>query len=278
MFIRFLPFFAAFLAWVGLEFIIIKPRLLWLVGVTIIILVVITTFLLAQRRLDKNFWRFLLSPFLFVVSSLLFLSFLITSSAIARQVIILVIVINLWLVLAGIFKYFQNQAMGASFINYSLENYFRYSNILTIFLFFVVMYSVNIFFNPSPWILLMVVFWAVLALSYQQYWLAEVFRQDDCPGTVKVLQQELSQLIVDRKLRFRIYLLVPALILLEIFWAVSFLPTSFYVNGFLVTVIYYGMMNIIWAKIQNNLNKKLIKESLFVVSISLMIILFTARW
>lgn len=272
---RLTPIIASVLVFVGFELLVVKPRLLWFVAPLMIAVVFMAAFFVSQGRVSKNFWRFMVSPFLFTVSGLLFFSFVIIESQLAKHLILLFIVLGLGVVLESIFKYFHNKER---FFGYSLENVFQYTRILMLFFFFSGIYSINIFFGVPVWALLFLVLLVLLALGYQQYWMIEVFRKDDYRQESGRLQQKINQLIFQNKIKARVYVLVPVLVLLEVFWAVSFLPTSFYVNGLLLTVMHYGIMNVIRARLHSALTKKVVGRSLVWAGVALIIILFTARW
>ncbi|MBU4332200.1 hypothetical protein KKD19_00370 [Patescibacteria group bacterium] len=276
VFIRIIPLITSLLVLLSFELILAKPSLIWILGAFVLILVFGATFLISTKKINRKFWRFLLSPFLFIFSSLIFFIFFISESVFLKHFLIAMIAVILGIILENTFRFFYDRKI---FFSYSLDNLFHYTNLLSLFLFFSGVYSINVFFEVAAWVLLPLVFLVMLAMSYQNYWVCEAFRAT--PQAVDLadsLQQKVAALIHRSQVESRLYILIPALVLLEIFWVVSYLPTSFYVNGFFLILVYYGITNIIRARLQNTFESGVVKRCLVWGVVALAIILFTARW
>ncbi len=74
------------------------------------------------------------------------------------------------------------------------------------------------------------------------------------------------------------YILINSLVIAEFFLVISFLPTSFYVNGIILATVYYFILGLSRSYLLDKFEKKIIKKYIAVVLIVLIIVLGTARW
>ena len=74
------------------------------------------------------------------------------------------------------------------------------------------------------------------------------------------------------------YVLVISIATLQVFMVVSFLPTSIYVSGLLVTLAYYVMTGISRNWLLDIKDKKVIQRYLIISSVFFILILLTAKW
>jgi hypothetical protein len=80
------------------------------------------------------------------------------------------------------------------------------------------------------------------------------------------------------KMRMRYLPWLMALIIVELFWVCHYWPTGFYVNGLILVVIYYVMINLSRLYFLDTLNKKYILKYLISSSLIIFLILLTAQW
>lgn len=273
---RLIPTGAPVLNLICLEIILAKPRSVWFLGPFLAVLIFYSVLLLSGSKLNKRFWRFLISPFLFILSSLLFFIFLVLASSFFKQVLILLVSLVLFIVLENIYQFFYERL---GFFNYSLENIFNYLNLLTIFLFFSGVYSASIFLQVPVGLPFAAVVLVAALISYQNLWVLQALREDFKKSDhLDFLSQKVAYLIRQNRLKSVVYVLVPTLLLVEAFWVVSFLPTSFYVNSVFLTLTYYEVASLVKARFQERLTKGLVRGYLAIGVLSLVIVLFTARW
>ncbi|OGF30548.1 hypothetical protein A2300_01685 [Candidatus Falkowbacteria bacterium RIFOXYB2_FULL_35_7] len=112
-----------------------------------------------------------------------------------------------------------------------------------------------IFLRLNIFILLFIVYTLSLAMIYSIYW---------------------SHKIIWAK--SKLFIFIVPLILLELFWAVSYLPFNYYVNGILMAVFLYVLVGLGKLFLQESLNKKQIINYLVVAVISIILIVFSAQW
>jgi hypothetical protein len=75
-----------------------------------------------------------------------------------------------------------------------------------------------------------------------------------------------------------LYLIAIIIIVLEFFWALSFLPSNFYILTIILTVIYYFLIGILRAKMSGELDKKIFMRYALISGILILMILITSRW
>jgi len=78
--------------------------------------------------------------------------------------------------------------------------------------------------------------------------------------------------------RFKLWTLVCALSLTEIFLSISFWPTNYLVNGFVVAAIFYLFLQFTWQYARDNLNYKEELKRLFFVLSLVIITLLLSEW
>jgi hypothetical protein len=74
------------------------------------------------------------------------------------------------------------------------------------------------------------------------------------------------------------FVLVITMLLGQLFWAITFLPTGYYVNGFAIVLALYLMLGFSKHYLLDNLNRKRILSYLFVGAACLLIVFATAQW
>ena len=74
------------------------------------------------------------------------------------------------------------------------------------------------------------------------------------------------------------YVIIITLATVEIFWAVSFLPTSIYVNGMVVVISYYLLAGLARNWLLGIRGRKVVKRYLLISFVALAIVLLTAKW
>ncbi|MDD5295074.1 MAG: hypothetical protein PHP21_04170, partial [Patescibacteria group bacterium] len=74
------------------------------------------------------------------------------------------------------------------------------------------------------------------------------------------------------------YILISGVILLEIGWSISFLPLNHNIAGLVLAICYYIMSGLSLSYLNDNLDKKIIKQYLIFGYVSILIVLLYARW
>ena len=220
---------------------------------TALLLVITAIFLLKLFKWqyqNKEFLLFSLCLFLFIGSANAFLFFL--EGELARFVLILFTALLSGFYCYNIFLYLYNQK---SYIPYSLQNTSAYLNVVSFFLLMASFYSLELFFSLPFYLVILLVFLLTFILLAQTIWVNKIS-----------LKKEIF------------FLVIVGLIMAELFWAIHYLPTSFYVNALISAIAYYLVINISLNYLSGKKDAKSIKRTLFIGLIMLILVLATAQW
>lgn len=249
---RLIPILTPLIIFGGLELFFWKPHLIYFIILSLIIILSAATWLIIGKGLVtvRARWLYLLTPILFLTSNILFILFL--ESAWVKHFLALVIAIFIAIFLENIFTYiYQHEKYQIN----SLENISNYLNLTSIFLFNSALFGFLIFLNIALWQLALISLAVSFILTFQTIWVNKIALETAWP-----------------------HVLILCLILFEIFWTASFLPTAFYVNGLIIATAFYFMNNLMRLHLLRRLNKKVIRRY-FVLCVSVIIlILVTAKW
>lgn len=249
---RLTPIIASVGIFLGLELFFLKPNLIYFVALFLIVILGAATWKILGKRLltAEARWLYLLTPLAFLASGVLFLLFLERPSA--KHFLAAAISVFLGIFLENIFVYIHEHDKYQ--IN-SLENVSNYLNLTSIFLFNSSLFGFSVFLNTPLWQLSLISLLIFFILTVQTIW-------------VNKIEIKYSWLPIT----------VICLILFELFWAVAFLPTAFYVNGLILATAFYLMNNLMRLHLRGNLNKKIIRRYFLLCGFIIIIILATAQW
>ncbi len=226
----------------------------WLYAVILILL--IWVFLVVSKLLGlKTIIRlrqihFLIIPLAFIFSAALLAIFI--KNALLRHGLFIFTGVSVGLFLETLFVYIyghENYRAG------SLEGVSKIINLVTCYFFFSGIYGLSIMVGLPLWIIIIMALAAIIIIGYEFLWINKI------PNKAKWLS-----------------LIIINLILLELFIAVNFLPTGIYVDGFILTVAYYAMANIISNHLAGKLKKSALLWYLIISILMLLLVLFTAQW
>lgn len=252
LFKRLIPIIIPFIIFASLELFFVKPRLIYF----IILFLILTLSGAIWKIIGKGLitirarWLYLVTPISFLLSGMLFMLFL--EQNWLKHALNLAIAILIAVFLENIFVYiYQHEKYQV----HSLENISNYLNLASMFLFNSSLFGFFIFLNTPFWLISFISFIIFLLLSVQTIW-------------VNKIKIKLAWL----------HILIICLILFEVFWAVSFLPTAFYVNGLIVATIFYLTNNLMRLRLLNALNKTVIQRYFILCGSIIILILATAQW
>lgn len=248
---RITPVLSAAVVFILLQQLIMAPKQIYWLTFLMLAVIVLSLWQLTGRKLkNKKLWQFIITPLLLLASGVLFLSFL--EGKFLKQVFLLGLVILNWSFLEVIFLLYHFRA---KYQAHSLENISSHLNLVVIFLTASSFFSLMIFLAFPPWLLVLA--FAIFSglLTDQLIWANGLSLTAGWP-----------------------YVIVIVLAATEIFWTVSFLPTSVYVNGLIVTIAYYLMTGISRNWLLGIKQAQVIKRYALISIICLTIILVTAKW
>jgi len=196
----------------------------------------------------KNLWLLIINFALLIAANVFFIVFI--RNQFFKIFFIIFLSFLVWLFLEIIFRFLYEPRR---YPIYALENISFLTSFLAIFFLFSDFFALQSFFNFSMIYHLFFIFLFTALITYF------IFRVIKLP--------------IEKK-----YLLVISLIITEIFYSFTFLPTSFYINGLLLTVLFYLMINLTRKDKESLLTFKIIKKYIFLGLAALILIIIMAKW
>jgi len=223
---------------------------IFIIPVSLILIIVGTWLVTTERIISKEFWMYVITPLFFILAIFGMISLL--ENMIIQQALIIIGALLYWLYLSNVAVYnfdFQNYHSSA------IENVSSYMNLISLFCLSIVAYAAEALLNTSLAMMgaMMVVFVALILL--QSIWAARI----------------------DSQKRF-LYVLTMGIIMIESFWAVAYLPSNFYLQGFLLTIIYYGAWGLLKSNLLGIFSKRLLIRYLGLCGLAVIAVIITAQW
>lgn len=158
----------------------------------------------------------------------------------------------LGLALAAMFAWLEQPAR---YQPYTLENMFSYMNHLTVFGAAVAANGTLVLLGVSRWFLLPAILAITMGLAWQTLWVQK--------NTWRATRWHLAVL---------------GLLLGQAFLVLSFLPTGIFVNGLLLTIGFYFLVNLFRHALQGRLDRTVWRRYGLIASTVVLLALATARW
>ncbi|MDD5043883.1 MAG: hypothetical protein PHD51_04730 [Patescibacteria group bacterium] len=248
---RFIPFFSCVLLFFTGEFLIFYPSSLPALAVLSIFFIFLSLWQLTGRRFkNTELWNFFIAPFLVFSGWMFFIIFL--EEAWLKHALLIVTLIFIFVFLHSLFLFLHRTL---SYRAYSLENVSGYFDLFAAWLWYSSFFGLIIFLGLPAGIFLLPVIIIGAAICYQNFWINKIAIGGGW-----------------------LYLIIINLILAEIFLAVSFLPTTFYVNGLILTVGYFILSGVSKDSIAKRLDSRRLTYYFFIGGAALIICLATAKW
>ncbi|MDD5527822.1 MAG: hypothetical protein PHO56_02480 [Patescibacteria group bacterium] len=197
-----------------------------------------------KKIISRDFWNFSIFPILFS-SSLAAYSLL----AVNHTLIHLLFVLNLFFT----YFYLKNIYRGAQ--RDFLENISAYGNLLTVFFCFSVIYGLESFLGLPIWLLILCSGAAMILIIYQILWANKIQAEN-----------------------MLAYAFLAGLLLVELAWAVYFLPFNYNALGLIAVICYYLLISFVKLSLAEKLTGRSVKLYLASGFIFLLLIFLSARW
>jgi len=248
---RFLPLLTPLVVYVLNEVYFFHPKLIY-VAVVLINLLIFFTFwqFCAVSQIDKRWWNYLILPA--IMSTIVIVYSIFLSSKAIIQVLFILNLVFLYLYLRYTYYYLLNPS---AYKISSIENISSYISWLSFFLLASTIYGLQSFLNLSIFRLVLVMLIIAVLIIYQIIWANKIDFKKSLP-----------------------YILISCLILVELSWAISFLPFNYNISGLSLAICFYVIVGLVKNYLLNKLDLARVKVYLALGSISLFLILFTARW
>lgn len=241
---RLIPFISSFLVFIFFQFLFSFPKITYFALPLLILIIFFSIFELNQKKIDKKFFDFFLPLLFYQLSVFLFFVFLIPLDSFLKYLLLIIFCFFNFLYLENIFQFL-----------YQTGKFFEitsYLNLISFFLFSSFFFYLNIFTNlPSIFLPLLFIL-IVIPLNYFNFTALE--------GRVIV------------------FIFILSLILTQIFFALTFFPTSLYTNALFLTTLSFLFTDLTKYSLKESLGKEIIRRDLIIALIALIIVLLTTKW
>lgn len=206
---------------------------------------------LAGWNFKKNdFWILFGIPFFLAFSSFCLLFFVEGSSM--KIVIITLATFLIWLFTENLFTYLQ--LPGAYQVN-ALEYLSLVINVMSVYFFTTALFAARLFLGLPLWSTAFLFAGAVFAMIAATLWICKIDKERLAPNLVG-----------------------GTILFVELFIAFTLLPSGFFPNAALLTLIFYLFLGIVRANLLGKLNKTIFKRYLLTAAVLAVVIVWTARW
>lgn len=251
LFARFSPYLIALFLGVGLGILQLVPNLLFPLAFSLVLILGLILFVVSGQRLwSATFWALLITPFWLLVSSVSLI--MIVESSFVRWLLVLAIPCLEALYLRQLFLY---RYQTTSYQAYSLENYSVTLNVLVAFFGFSSLFGLKLFLGLGWSVLVPLCIALVVTIMYQSLW---VQKMSNAQGVF--------------------WLLGIGIVLPEIFVSLGFLPTSHFVDGLIMAILFYLVFRLSRLALDKSFERRLIIRHVAVSFTLIIITLVTARW
>lgn len=251
MFNRILPLVIPLLTLILFEVFFFNPPMIYVVVVLIILFIFFAIWQFSRDSdAGKDWWNFLILPSLLTISVIAYSTLL--SSRLVIQLLFFLNIVLLYLYLRYIYYYLVRPSHYQAF---SIENISSYGNFLTFFLAVTTIYGLQSFLSIQTWPLIVIILIVSGLIIYQVMWANKIDLRSGL-----------------------IYILVSCLVIVELAWAISFLPVNHNIAGLTLAICYYILIGLVKHFLLDRLDKKTVRLYLGFGLTSLFIILITARW
>lgn len=191
-----------------------------------------------------------LTPMYLAAGQILFL--LVLEGQVFRRVIAVMFAVLLVVAFEDLYLAFHEPKRHQA---YAPINIATYMGLVAYFLFAASLSWLMLFFGLPLWLAATVLGGLAALLAYQSLWALQTVEPQGLP-----------------------YLFVLPLLSVELFWAVSFLPTSIYVNALILSGGYYVASGLMRNQLLGILDRRVGRRYLLIISVCLVIALVTAKW
>ncbi len=217
-----------------------------------LVIISVSIFVLTKKSQTEHarWYNFLILPFFFLLSSSFYTTLL--RSNFLVQLTLIISTLFLYFYYKNIYYYLLRPKY---YRETALENISSYGNFLIMFFAFSTFFGFQSFLNLKVWILILV--------SIPMIWLVTY------------------QVMLTNKTPFKdslVYIFLNTIILLELFWAASFLPLNYNGIGLILAICFYMLIGIIRFNLKGKAGEKKIKFYLIFGIISILAIILSSKW
>lgn len=223
---------------------------IWTMVLSSMVIALLLARLLRWESGTFQFWNLLVTPLLFLLSSFGLLLFL--EQPIVQLVLGLIVLMLVTLFVEHVFTFMHLPALYQPF---SIEHLGQLMNIFSMFFISSVGFGLRLFLQLPLWILGIVFFLVCWYMVYGTLWASKVESN-----------------------RARPYALAGAVLMSQLFIAVSFLPSGFYTSAAFIAIGFYIFLGLTRASAQRRLSKNLLRRYVTVTIVLSLVVAATSQW
>ncbi|MFH1233753.1 MAG: hypothetical protein V1649_03860 [Patescibacteria group bacterium] len=248
---HFLPFLIPLIVFVFFEIFFSYPKMIYVIFVLVNLTIFFPLWQWAKAsNINKQWWNFFILPA--IMSSMVIAYSIFLNNKILIQSLFIIDIFFLFFYLRSVYYYL---IYPQSYELFSIENISSYGNWLTFFFLSATVYGLQSFLDLPIWLLELIMLAVIILIVYQTIWANKIDFKKGLP-----------------------YILICCLILIELSWAISFLPFNYNIAGLILAIGYYILIGLVKDHLLDKLDKKTVKTYLGIGLTSLFLILLTAQW
>jgi len=249
---RLLPLLVPLIIFCLFEAFLLKPKIIYLsVVISLSLILFVSRQFFSSGSLKRGRWSISIFPALAIISFAAY-STIIPSRLVMNLLFILLLAI-LYIYLRTLYYYLIQPELYAKGL--SIEIISSYGNFVNYFLASSYLFGLASFLDFPIWPLMIIILFISFFAIFEELW-----AKDINPGESLV------------------FIIIGALILLEIGWSISFLPINYNIAGLILAICYYMAVGLLKYYILNKLDKKIIRFYLTLGFFSIFVLLLTSRW
>ena len=248
---RLLPLLIPLVIYILDEMYFFYPKLIYTAAVIINLLIWFAVWqFCVKSQVDKRWWNYLILPAVMSTAVMAYSVFL--SSKFIIQLLFFFNLVFLYFYLRHIYYYLLSPS---AYEIYSIENISSYVSWLSFFLLSATIFGLQSFLNLPIFSLVLIMLAVAALIVYQIIWANKIELKKGLP-----------------------YLLISCFILVELYWSISFLPFNYNISGLALAICFYVVMGLVKNQLLDKLDSTKVKMYLILGSVSLFLVLFTAKW
>jgi len=228
----------------------LRPTIVyWFIAFSAIIIFFGVMAIIGEKN-PRNFFLFFATPIFLVLGQFIFVLFL--EGKLLRHIVAVVPTIMLGIFLENTYVHFQKKE---KYEPHSMGNILSFLSLIILYLFAASHFGFIVHLNLSLWIATFIIIFVTFVITEQVMYFHGISFQKSWP-----------------------YLVIVSLVEGEFFWVINFLPSSLYVNAFIITIVYYMMIGVSRNHLLGMLNRSVFLRYFFISIVSLSVALITAKW
>jgi len=205
---------------------------------------------IAGIKKTAEFFLIVTTPVFLAIGTFLFLLFL--ESWWLPQIIALFTSIMIGIYLENIYLRRYNPE---KYQEYSLANISSFMNLFLFYEISAALFGFIVFLRFEVWAASLIIIAIAFFITHQNLWIVS-------PDFTKNW----------------LYIIIVPFVAGELFWVMNFLPSSIYVNAFILAVMYYIVMGLAKNQVLRIINRRIFFRYAYIGGISLVVVLATAKW